>query len=148
MVKNTYIFCFCVLVSTEGEDQNLGSTPALNMQSYCVAVNVFMGQLMQFLSKVVPVSNPAINLWAGSQFSANKSDHSASSAPVLERCTGVIETCIKEALTCEVSPQGYHLTYSKEKKGDDKNDKDRKDWCIDLLTTGCRHFIYICFYFR
>lgn len=61
-------------------------------------------------------SLPAINanipaMWAGGDgVTATGSVSNVSAGPSVERNLGVAESCFKEALTCEVSPLGYHLS--------------------------------------
>lgn len=93
--------------SHSSSSSNLAS-PQFNLQMF----NNCLQNMLQFMDKMGSMVNPLSSVWAGNVNSprvtatssfANFSERSGSSIPVMERGSGVIETCAKEALFCEVT---------------------------------------------
>lgn len=81
--------------------------------------------MLQFMEKMGSMVNPLSTVWAGKVNSprvtatssiTNLSERSGLYIPSIDKGVGVVETCAKEALSCEVFPLGYHLTMTVKEK--------------------------------
>lgn len=59
----------------------------------------------------VPLSTPVTAVWANNDIPSTSTD-----LPCLDRRGGVAEGCFKEAITCDISPLGFHLPASVKEK--------------------------------
>lgn len=106
-------------------------------------------------------SSPAA-VWADVAVPRQLTPSLASLVPSLKKEAGVAETCVKEALNCEVSPLGFHLAANLKEKfwkkeyvdillGLKRNQmiklmKKSAGLCHGHFIIGCRHIAYFLLY--